>query len=192
MSLYFSAANFVECVFALGPEFSVYGTALHEKDMIDSTFLKNLTDREIEILFAFIPQAHQVRLESLLPQNANHPSQDVPVEKTASQNVPVGKPLPTLAYNSDDYDDTLHFVEVSQVGSSSNVEDGGDGSGDNDLFLDLDKSDDELPTTAAKKRKKKNKRKKKKTATAPRPWRKARETSTQWRNWTGGCRKAHS
>ena len=101
----------MECVFALGPEFSAYGTALHEKNMIDSTFLTNLTEREIEILFAFIPQAHQVRLESLLPQNAHHPSQDVPVEKTASQYVPVEKPLPTLAYNSGDYDDDTLPVE---------------------------------------------------------------------------------
>lgn len=168
MSLYFSAANFVQRVLALGPEFSRYGAALDEKKTVDSTFLQNLTDQEIEILFAFIPQAHQVRLESLFPQNTNAALQDLPVEK----------PLPTLAYNSDDYDDTLPdktFVEVLQVGSSSNVEDGGSGSGDGDLFLDLDKSDDELPTTAAKKRKKKNKRKKKKTATVPPPLEKSQE-----------------
>jgi ankyrin repeat protein len=91
-----------------------------------------------------------VKLESLLPQNT--------------------KALPPLAHNSDDDDGKLPgeaIVKVSQVGRSCSFEDGGGNSGDGDLFLDLDKSDDDLPTTAAKKRKKKNKRKKKITATVP-------------------------
>ena len=135
---------------ALGPGFSCCGAALDEKKTVDSAFLKNLSDRDIGMLFAFTPQAHQVKLERLFPQN-----------------VPAGKPLPGLAVNSDDDDDFFlpetSTVQVGLVGSSSF--EGGGGSSDGELFLDLDGSDDELPleTATGKKKKKKKKKRKKKT-----------------------------
>jgi hypothetical protein len=65
-----NAAGFMQRVLALGPEFSFYGKALGEQKTVDSVFLQSLSDRDIGILFAFVPQAHQVKLESLFPQNA--------------------------------------------------------------------------------------------------------------------------
>jgi hypothetical protein len=66
-------------VLALGPDVSFYGAALGEKKTADSAFLRHLSDREIDNLFTFVPQAYQVTLERLSPQNA-----------TVSQNVPWG------------------------------------------------------------------------------------------------------
>jgi hypothetical protein len=68
MSISFSPAKFVQRVLALGPEFLRYGAALGGKKTVDSTFLQNLADHEIEMLFAFIPQAHQVKLETFCPK----------------------------------------------------------------------------------------------------------------------------
>ena len=85
---------FVQRVMALGPDFVLYSAALGEKKTVDSVFLQNLSDRDIGVLFAFIPQAHQVKLERLFPQNVN-----------ASKDVPVEQQLPGLAVNSDDDDD---------------------------------------------------------------------------------------
>jgi ankyrin repeat protein len=167
MSIDFSAAGFVQRVLALGPDFSFYGTALDEKKTVDSVFLQNLSDRDIGMLFAFTPQAHQLKLERLFPQNNN-----------ASKDVPVEKPLPGLAVNSDDDDDFFlpetSSVQVAQVGSSS-FEGGGGSSDDDDLFLDLNGSYDELPslTAATKKKKKKKKTRKKKTASTPPPEKKS-------------------
>ena len=73
-------------VLALGPDFSFYGKALGEQKTVDSVFLQSLSDRDIDILFAFVPQAHQAKLESLFPQNIN-----------ALPEAPVRKPLPGLA-----------------------------------------------------------------------------------------------
>jgi ankyrin repeat protein len=140
-SISFSPAKFVQRVLALGPEFLRYGAALDEKKTVDCTFLQKLTDREIDILFAFIPQVHQVKLKSLLPQNVKA----------------------SLAHNSDDgILSHKSSVKTAQTGSRINFE---DGSG---ISNGEEKSGDEAPKTAAKKRKKKKKNKIK-TATAPPP-----------------------
>jgi ankyrin repeat protein len=133
-----SAAGFAQRVLDLGPDYSLYGAALNEKKTVDSPFLQNLTDREASMMFAFIPQAHQVKLERLFPQNANT-TNDAPVEKAAE----------TLAWNSDDEDEFPPETNSVQFGISHDFEDCGDGSWGDELFLDLDKSDDELllPTT---------------------------------------------
>jgi hypothetical protein len=151
----------VQRVLALGPDFSSYGKALGEKKTVDSVFLQSLSDRNIGILFAFVPQAHQAKLESLFPQNIS-----------ASPEAPVKKPLPGLAVNSDDDEDFFlpekSSVQVAQVGHSIFEGSGGSSDGD-DLFLDLDGSGGELPLTTAtkEKTKKRKKSRKKKTATAP-------------------------
>jgi hypothetical protein len=104
----------------------------------------------------------------------------------------VKKAAPTLAVNSDDEDDFFlpetTPVQVTQGRGRSSFEDGGGSNGGDDLFLDLDKSDDELPTTRTKKRKKKQKRKKK-TATAPPPEKKSQEDLDTIAELDRCCRK---
>jgi ankyrin repeat protein len=165
MSISFSAAGFVQRVLALGPEFTLYATALSEKKTVDSAFFQNLADQEIGILFAFIPQAHQAKLESLFSVKTNA--------------------LPSLAWNSADDDEILPVstpVRDALVGSSSNFEGGGgsggvqnaeershagqfgssslDGGSDVELFLDLGgSSDDQVPSPETTKKKKKRTRK---------------------------------
>jgi ankyrin repeat protein len=156
----FSASDLVQRVLALGPEFKLYSAALDETQTVDSVFLHNLTEREIGILFTFIPQAHQMKLESLWSQNLK-PSEIVHVD--------IAKP--GLELNSDDDDEFVPGIASLQLpqGGSSEREFGGNNSGD-DLFLDLDGSDDEHPlSTAAGKKKKKKKNKKKKKANISSP-----------------------
>jgi hypothetical protein len=71
MSISFTADEFARHVISLGPDFFLYGAALGETNLADSAFLHNLTDQEAGILFAFMPQAHQIKLESLFSQNTN-------------------------------------------------------------------------------------------------------------------------
>jgi hypothetical protein len=165
MSIDFSAAEFMKRVLDLGPDFSVYGEALGEKMTVDSAFLQNLSGRDVEMLFAFTPRAHQVLLELLLPQNAS-----------ALQPVEMALP-PGLAFNSDDECELPQeeiAAQVVQVGSSS-FENGGGHNDSDDLFLDLDASDDDFAVAAAVKKKTKKKRRKKKTATVPSPIGKSKE-----------------
>jgi hypothetical protein len=92
----FSAADFIERVFSLGPDCSFYGEALDDKMTVDSAFLQNSSDWDVEILFAFAPRAHQVQLESLLPQNSNASQ---PAEKPLLACLG-WRPTPTMNTNS--------------------------------------------------------------------------------------------
>jgi ankyrin repeat protein len=162
MPTLFSAVELVQRVRALGPEYLLYSTALDEKKTFDSAFLHNLTEREMGILFAFVPQTHQMKLEVLWSQDFN-----------ALENAPVERAVTTLELNSHGADEIVPDVaspQAAQGGDRSKVEVDGSSSSD-ELFLDLDGSseDDEipLPNAAGKKKKKRKNRKKKKAGSLP-------------------------